>query len=84
MRRAVLRLADRLFRARQRQVGVTGGPVGLGSEIPRSAARHEAVIARLSLALAKERGGRARPERIAGFEAELRRHRALLAKLRRG
>lgn len=84
MWRAAFRLLGRLFHARQPAVGVSGGKVALATETPRSAARHEAVIARLALALAKERSGRGRPDRIAGFEAELRRHRALLATLRQG
>ena len=84
MRRATLALIGRLFGTRKRHVGVAGGAVAVATDTPRSAARHEAVIARLGLALAKERRGRARPDRIAGFEAELRRHRALLARLRSG
>ena len=77
----------RLFRRKVRSTGVRGEPVhidrvqGGGT---RSVERHETAVERLGLALAKERRGRRRLDRIAGYEAELRRHLLLLAKLRGG
>lgn len=68
-------------RRRKPAVGVQGLPVAAAAEKPerpRSVERHEAVIGRLVLALAKERLRRSRPDRIARYEAELRRHKALL------
>ena len=70
-----------------RAVGVRGRPVHAGNAepgAPRNIERHETVVERLGIALAKERHGRRRPDRIAGYEAELRRHLALLAQLRKG
>lgn len=72
------------FRRQVKPGGVRGGSVAAGSGRGRSIERHETVVERLGIALAKERRGRRRPERIAGYEAELRRHLDLLARMREG
>ncbi|NKB59007.1 MAG: hypothetical protein GKS00_21990 [Alphaproteobacteria bacterium] len=62
-------------------VGVQGQPVKAISrdqEVPGPAALHEAKIARLRIALAKERRGRKREDRITELENALYRHAALL------
>lgn len=73
-------------RRRKAAVGVQGLPVDVETDdpgAPRSVDRHEEVIERIGLALAKERRGRRRLARVMGYEAELRRHLTLLRQARK-
>lgn len=73
-------------RRKKAAVGVQGQPVDTETEdpgAPRSVERHEDVIERVGLALAKERRGRRRLARVMGYEAELRRHLTLLQQARK-
>jgi len=73
------------FRRGTQQSGVKGAPVRVGASDPRDGRtmeRHETVIERLGMALAKERRGQRRLNRIVNYESELRRHLELLAKMR--
>lgn len=69
------------FRRKAPPAAVRGARLKI-ADSARSIERHETVIERLGIALAKERHGRRRPDRIAGYEAELRRHLECLAQQR--
>lgn len=69
------------FRRKAQPAAVQGACLKV-ADTARSIERHETVIERLGFALAKERHGRRRPDRIAGYEAELRRHLERLAQQR--